>query len=370
MQNFIPIAKPYIDQKDKQAVMKVLESGYLSLGPQYEKFEQKFADFIGAKYATSVVNGTCGLHLAVKVSGLNKGDEVITTPFSFVASSNCLLYEDVKPVFVDIEDQTYHMDPRQIESKITKRTKAILVVHIFGQTADMEPILKLARKYNLKIIEDACEGLGATYKSKYAGTFGNIGVYAFYPNKQMTTGEGGMIVSRNKSYTELCKSLRNQGRTDDGQWMKHEYLGYNYRLSEISAALGIQQLVKVPWFIKKRQEIASWYEKYLGGVKDVVTPKVGSNRTHTWFVYVIRIKNGKRDFLMQRLNQSGIQTRPYFPVIHLQPLYMQLFNLKPNDYPVAENVASETLALPIFVGLKKEQVKFITSKLTRLLHEK
>lgn len=363
--SFIQIAKPYINKKDRDGVMSVLQSGYLSLGPKYQEFERNMARFVGAKYASAVSNGTCGLHLAVKALGLKKGDEVITSPFSFISSSNCLLYEGIKPVFVDIDENTYNMDPKKIEKAITKRTKAILVVHIFGQSADMTEILRIAKKHNLKIIEDACESLGSKYKGKATGTLGDVGVYAFYPNKQMTTGEGGIIVSNSRQIIDLCNSMRNQGRNKEGSWLIHERIGYNYRMDEMSASLGVTQLEKLQWMIGKKRKIVNWYNSYLNKISNISIPKIGKNRTHSWFVYVIRITNGKRNSTLNKLQKKGIQTKPYLPVIHLQPFMKKMLHYKKGDFPIAEKVSSETLALPFFIGLTKKQIAYISDSVIK-----
>ncbi len=362
---YIQISKPYIDREDKKAVMDVLNSGYLSLGSKHIEFENKFSQYSKSKFSCSVSSGTAGLHMAVKALGLKENDEVVTSPFSFVASSNCLLYERVKPVFVDIEDKTFNMDSEKIEAAITKKTKAILVVHIFGQSADMEKIMKIAKKYHLKIIEDACESLGATYNRKMAGTFGDIGTYAFYPNKQMTTGEGGIVVTNSKDIYRLCKSLRNQGRNDQEDWLVHERLGYNYRMNEMSAALGITQLKKLEWMISKKRLLASMYNGYFRNVKNIKIPETGVKRTHSWFVYVIRIQKGMRDLVMKKLSDAGIQTKPYLPVIHLQPFMIKMFNYKKGDFPVAEKISSETLALPFFIGLAKKEIEYIVNQVKK-----
>lgn len=360
------VAKPYIDINDINGVVRVLRSGILSLGSRHVEFERRIAAYTHAPYACSVSNGTCGLHLAVKALGLKEGDEVITSPFSFIASSNCLLYEKVKPIFVDIEDCTYNMDSTKIESAITSKTKAILVVHIFGQSADMNAIMKIAKKYKLFVIEDACESLGSYYKNKPTGTFGNIGVYAFYPNKQMTTGEGGMIVTHTKQVYELCKSMRNQGRNSNGDWLIHERIGYNYRMDEMSASLGITQLKKITWMIEKKNKIARWYSSTLSKLAPIVlVPQVGKERTHSWFVYVIRITNGKRDSLMRKLETQGIQTKPYLPVIHLQPFMKKMFRYRNGDFPVAEKISSQTLALPFYIGLKKSDITAICREIRK-----
>jgi len=362
-----PVACPYIAQIDIRNIVRVLQSGTLSLGPLVQKFEHNLTRYIGSRFGCAVANGTCGLHLAVRALGLSEGDEVITTPFSFISSSNCLLYERVKPVFVDIEETTFNMNPMNIDKAITKRTKAILVVHIFGQSADMAPIMRIAKKYNLRIIEDACESLGATYKGKRTGTFGDIGVFAFYPNKQMTTGEGGMIVTNSKKLFQLCNSLRNQGRGIDNDWLTHERLGYNYRMDEMSASLGVTQLSKLDWMIEKKREIADWYNEYLKDIPMITTPKVGILRTHTWFVYVVRIACGRRNAVMEALKKKGIQTKPYLPVIHLQPFMKKMFEFKKGDFPIAERIASETLALPLYIGMNKKDVQYICSQLKKIL---
>ena len=278
-----------------------------------------------------------------------------------------MLFEKAKPVFVDIEEKTYNIDPERIKNAITKKTKAILIVHIFGQANDMDSIVNIAKKHRLKIIEDACESLGSMYKNKMTGTFGEIGVFAFYPNKQMTTGEGGAIVTNDRNIYKLCASLRNQGRNIYNDWLVHERLGYNYRMDEMSAALGLSQLSKLDWMIEKRKRIAQWYQQALSDVDGLITPKIGENRTHTWFVYVIRILNGKRNQVMDKLKQLGIQTKPYLPVIHLQPFMKKMFNYRKGNFPIAEKIASETLALPFYIGLTSDDIKFISNTIKKIL---
>lgn len=364
----IQIAKPFIDEEDIEGVVEVLKSGWLSLGPKIKEFEKEFAKYAGVKYACAVSSGTAALHLGVKALGLKKGDEVITTPFSFVASSNVLLYEGVKPIFSDIEETTFNMDPSLIEGVITEKTKAILPVHIFGQSVQMDEILRIAKKNNLKILEDACESLGATYKGKMVGVAGDIGTYAFYPNKQMTTGEGGMIVTNSTKLYELCDSMRNQGRTDKGDWLTHERLGYNYRMDEMSASLGITQLKKIDWMIAEKRKIASLYNEMLSEFEGIEILRIGPNRTHSYFVYVIRVKNKMRNKLVENLNKEGIQTKPYLPVIHLQPFMREMFGYKEGDFPVAERISGETLALPFYIGLSKDDVEYIRNKTKEILN--
>jgi perosamine synthetase len=361
-----PIAKPYITEKDKKAVLSVLNTDYLSLGPKIVEFEKSFAKKMGTKYACAVSSGTAGLHLAMIACGIKPGDEVITTPFSFVASANSILYVGAKPVFVDIDPVTYNMDPTKIQSKITKKTKAILVVHIFGQPTDMGPVLRLARKYKLQIIEDACESICSTYKGKKAGTFGRIGVFAFYPNKQMTVGEGGMIVTNDKKIYQICDSLKNQGRAENDQWLEHESLGYNYRLDEMSAALGISQLKKLDYMIEQRRKIAGWYSKILKPYSKIIqAPATAVGNSHTWFVYVIKIMDKKinRNQLITNLNKVGVSTKPYLPSIHLFNFYKKLFKYKKGDFPIAEETSAFSLALPIYLGLTEADCKLIIHKL-------
>ncbi len=367
---FYPLAKPYLKEAEIQAVTRVIKSGVLSLGPVHKKFENAFAKKIGTRYACAVSSGTAGLHLGMIAAGIKAGDEVITTPFSFVASSNCILYQNARPVFVDIDPVTFNLDPSKIEKKITKKTRVILVVHIFGQPADMNPILKLAKKYNLKVIEDACESLGATYRGRKVGTFGESAVFAFYPNKQITTGEGGMLVTNHKKIYELASSLRNQGRADDLQWLDHRYLGYNYRLDEMSAALGLVQLQKLDWLIEKRRKLAKLYTRHLTPYRKLVSlPQVAAGNTHTWFIYVVLLNNPRinRDQIIKKLQKQGIQTKPYLPSIHLFNFYRKKFGFKPGDFEISETTSRTALALPFYIGLREEDIKDIVNKLIKVL---
>lgn len=367
-----PIAKPYITKDEKDVVLEVLNSENLSLGPKHIKFEKEFAKKIGTKYACAVSSGTAGLHLAMIAAGIGPGDEVITSPFSFVASANSVLYVGAKPIFVDIDPVTYNMDPARIENKINKKTKAILAVHIFGQSADMDPIMKLAKKYKLKVIEDACESICAEYKNKKAGTFGESAVFAFYPNKQMTTGEGGMIVTDSEKVYLLCSSMRNQGRSSNMQWLDHERLGYNYRMNEMSAALGVAQLSKLDYLIKERKKIAGWYTEALKPYQNlVIAPRIAPDNIHTWFVYAAQIKGinseKTRDEIIKKLGKEGIATKPYLPSIHLFSFYKKQFGYKKGDFPIAEKVSMSSLALPFYIGLKKDDIYYIVGKLIEVL---
>jgi perosamine synthetase len=359
---YYPIAKPYITEEDKKSVLAVLNTDYLSLGPKSLEFEKMFAKKMRAKYASTVSSGTAGLHLAMLACNIGQGDEVITTPFSFVASANCILYVGAKPVFADIDPFTYNIDPSKIEKKITKKTKAILVVHIFGQSCDMDPILKIAKKHKLQIIEDVCESICSTYKDRRLGSFGKAGIFAFYPNKQMTVGEGGMVITNDRKIYEICESLKNQGRAENDQWLEHKYLGYNYRLDEMSAALGISQLKKINFMIGERRKIAGWYNNILKSYTELVqVPVIQSGNKHTWFVYVIKIRNKKvnRDRLMINLKKVGISTKPYLPSIHLFEFYRKQFGFKKGDFPISEEMSAYSLALPIYIGLTKPDCEHI-----------
>ncbi len=371
MTKHYPIAKPYIGPKEKQSVLAVLNSGHLSLGPQYKEFERKFAEKIGTKYACAVSSGTAGLHLAMIAGGIQAGDEVITSPLSFVASANSILYVNAKPVFVDIDPQTYNLDPAKIEAAITPKTKAVLVVHIFGQPANMTAIMKIAKKHHLKIIEDACESICAEHLEQKVGTFGESAVFAFYPNKQMTTGEGGIITTNSEKIYLLCNSLRNQGRSENMQWLDHERLGYNYRMDEMSAALGTAQLEKLDYLLSKRSQLANCYHQYLAKYDDLLQlPAVAEGNTHTWFVYVVKLKGQaqkKRNKIILSLAKQGISTKPYLPSIHLFSFYKKSFGYKKGDFPIAEEVGDSTFALPFYIGLKEADVKYITDKVIKTI---
>jgi len=365
----IPLAKPYIKKEEIEAVTKVLKSGHLSLGPKLKEFEERFAKYIGTKYAIAVNSGTSGLHVCLRALGIKEGDEVITTPFSFIASANCMLYERARPVFVDVKEDTFNIDPTLIEEKITEKTKAILVVHVFGQSCDMDAIVKIAKKHNLKIIEDACEAVGATYKNKKVGTFGDCAVFAFYPNKQMTTGEGGIVVTNNSEIAKLCRSMSNQGRASNMQWLTHERLGYNYRMDEMSAALGVEQLKKIDFILKRRKELADLYVQKLKDVKGVIPPKIADYNSHSWFVFPVRVENDiDRDKVIEKLDKNGIQSKAYFyPCIHLQPFYKKSFNYKEGDFPIAEEISNSTLILPFYPQMNENIIDRVVSSLREAL---
>jgi len=364
----IQLSSPDIGDEEKKAVNDVLNSPSLSMGPYIKKFEGNFSNYLGVKNAIAVSSGTAGLQVSVIAAGIKDGDEVITTPFSFVSSSNCLLYEHVKPVFVDIDPVTLTIDSEKIEAAITSKTKAILPVHVFGLPCNMDKIMAIAKKHDLVVIEDACEAIGAEWHGQKTGTFGNFGVFAFYPNKQMTTGEGGMVVVNNDTHAAILRSLINQGRDTDGTWLHHIRLGYNYRLDEMSSALGAVQISRINELLKKRDHVAEMYNKRLKKIPGVTIPCSSQGVRRSWFVYVIQLdEKYNRDSVMKKLDAEGIPTRPYFTPIHLQPFYIDRFGYKEGDFPVAEEVSHKTLALPFHNNLSEEQVEYVCNTIERIL---
>lgn len=361
----VQLAKPDIGQKEIDSVVEVMKSGILSIGPKVREFEKKIEDYIGVKHAVAVNSGTSGLHLLIKAYGIKEGDEVITTPFSFVASANCILFEGAKPVFADICPRTLNMDLGVLEEKITPRTKAILAVDVFGNPMDMERLKTIADKHHLLLIEDSCEALGSEYKGKKCGSMADGAVFAFYPNKQITTGEGGMVVTNNDEIAELCRSYRSQGRAVTGFWLEHERLGYNYRLSELNSALGSVQMDRLDEIIGKRNRVAEKYNSRLKDIKGVTLPFITPGVTRmSWFVYVIRLDRSiDRNKVMQYLTDNGVSCRPYFTPIHLQTHFREMFGYKEGDFPVTEAVAASTIALPFFNDLKDEQIDYVVNVL-------
>ncbi|MFZ5919266.1 MAG: DegT/DnrJ/EryC1/StrS family aminotransferase [Chloroflexota bacterium] len=365
----IPMSSPDLTEAEIAAVNAVLRTPQLSMGPRIDEFERAVADFLGARHAVGVSSGTTGLHLAVIAAGIEQGDEVITTPFSFVASANCILYERAQPVFVDIDPQTLNIDPARIEAAVTPRTRAILTVDVFGQPADYDPIRQIAGRHGLTIIEDACEAIGAEYQDRKAGTLGDVAVFGFYPNKQMTTAEGGVIVTDRQDWNTLFRSLRNQGRDESGTWLNHVRLGYNYRLNELSAALGLAQMKRIQELLDRRARVAHMYNERLRGVEGVSVPYVAATTTKmSWFVYVIRLAPEiDRDAVMAHLHTQGIACRPYFTPIHLQPFYVDKFGYSPGDFPITEAVSASTLALPFHNHLDEATVDLICQNLRQML---
>jgi dTDP-4-amino-4,6-dideoxygalactose transaminase len=367
----INLSSPDIDQSDINAVVSVLKTSTLSLGPKLQEFEEAMAAYVGTAHAVAVNSGTSALHCAMQGLGIAPGDEVITTPFSFIASSNSILFQGARPVFVDIDPATYNIDVAQIEAAITDRTKAILPVHVFGAAADMDAINAIAEKHSLLVIEDSCEALGSTYKDRMVGSLAECGTFAFYPNKQMTTGEGGMLVTDNADLARLARSLRNQGRGDGGGWLAHERLGYNYRLCDIQCALGISQLARMDQFVEKRSAVAQRYNALLAAVADVILPPVNAFGRMSWFVYVIRLADrfsqDDRDALLGGLRGRGIGCNNYFTPIHLQPFYREQLGSAEGDFPVTEHVAQRTVALPFHNNLTPQDQQTVASVFKELL---
>jgi dTDP-4-amino-4,6-dideoxygalactose transaminase len=394
------MSAPDLTDAEITAVNQVLHTPFLSIGPQVEAFESALASNTGTTHAVGVNSGTSGLHLCVIAAGVEQGDLVITSPFSFIASANCVLYERAIPVFVDVDPATGNIDSSLVaevvealsktggkssmanerwlppalrrssaqsrgDGSIVSRVRAILPVHAFGQPADMDPILEVARRYNLSVIEDACEAIGSAYKGRHAGMLGDAAVFAFYPNKQVTTGEGGMIVTDNEDWANLFRSLRNQGRDVFDAWLNHTRLGYNYRLDEMSAALGLAQIRRIEELLAKREQVADWYNERLANVELIERPYIASTTTRmSWFVYVVRIKRpADRNEVMRRLAAVGIPSRPYFTPIHLQPFYRKTFGYKPGDFTVTEYLGDVSLALPFSGVMIEDQVDYVCQHL-------
>lgn len=364
----VPLSLPDLGNREIEAVTAVLKSRWLSMGPAVENFESKFAGYIGVKHAVAVNSGTSGLHLTVRSLGIGNGDEAITTPFSFVSSANCLLFEEARPVFADIDPETLNIDCSLIERKISKNTKCILPVHIFGQPVDMNLIGSIASRHGLAVLEDSCEAIGARYNSRLAGTQSDAAVFAFYPNKQITTGEGGMVVTNRDDLAGLLRSMRNQGRDEGAAWYEHNRLGFNYRMDEMSAALGSVQLERLPEILSKREWVAAKYTKKLTGLPGVSVPRVDPAVQMSWFVYVVRLDPGiDREFVIGELAGRNIASRGYFWPIHLQPFFRKKFGYKPGDFPVAEAAGASTLALPFYTNMPEEQIDYVVSHLADIL---
>ena len=388
----VPMSSPDLTDLERQAVQAVLNTPNLSMGAQIDAFENSIKAFTGSSHAIGVQSGTAGLHLCVRAAGIGPGDLVITTPFSFVASANVMLFEQAVPVFVDVDPKTGNIDPNLAAAAVRDlsgghsaergrwlprrgaktggpgKLKAILPVDVFGQPADLDYLRQTADDYGLKLIEDACEALGAEYKGKKAGKLGDYGVFAFYPNKQITTGEGGMIITDDDQAAALMLALRNQGRAPGDTWLQHTYLGYNYRLDEMSAALGTAQMTRLEELLQKRQQVADWYQERLAEIPWVEPPQIAGTTTRvSWFVYVIRLEPGiDRSALAKRLAARGIPVRPYFLPIHLQPYMAERFGYQPGDFPVTEDLGKRGLALPFSGKMDQAQVELVCNELREL----
>lgn len=393
MRKPIAMSAPDISDLERRAVQEVLNTPTLSMGHWIVDFERSFTELTGRRQAIAVSSGTTGLHLTVRAAGIGNRDLVITTPFSFVASTNVLLYENAIPVFVDVDRRTGNIDPGLVEQAaddlaqggsaasrwLPRRCegshgalKAILAVDVFGQPADLDPIEASARRHGVVLIEDSCEALGAEYKGRPAGTFGDYGVFAFYPNKQITTGEGGVVITDDAAQADLMRALRNQGRASGDTWLQHTHLGYNYRLDEMSAALGTVQMTRLDELVRKRDEVAGWYTDRLLEIPGVEPPVIEQFTTRmSWFVYVVHFDASiDRDRLANKLASRGIPVRPYFLPIHLQPYMIERFGYQAGDFPVTEDLGRRGLALPYSGIMKEDEVDLVCGilrdELTRL----
>ncbi|MCA9306142.1 MAG: DegT/DnrJ/EryC1/StrS family aminotransferase [Phycisphaerales bacterium] len=373
----IPLSRPEINEDDQRAVMQVLRSGRLSIGPMIEQFESEFAELVGRRHAIGCSSGTAGLHMALLAHGIGPGDEVITTPFSFIASSNCIVYVGATPVFVDIEPKSLNMDPGLIEAAITPRTKAILAVEVFGSPAHMATYRAIADKHDLKLIEDSCEGLGGRWRDRAIGSFGHSAVFGFYPNKQITTGEGGMVVTNDDRVADVCRALRNQGRAPSGtagnagNWLHHELIGFNYRMSEINAALGLSQIRRLDTIIERRQQVASRYIERLMGNPELLVPTVDPETLMSWFVFVVRLRSGyssvERDRILDGMRRHDVGCSAYFPCIHLQPCYRERFGTHEGSFPIAESASQRTIALPFYTDMSPRDTDFAAQTLELMI---
>ncbi len=365
----IPLSRPLIGDREEQLVLDTLRSRRLSLGPRLTEFETAFSARLG-RPASAVSSGTAGLHLAVRAAGIEAGDEVITTPFSFVASANCLLYEHAQPVFCDIDPRTLNLDPGAAQAAVTERTTGLLPVHIFGYPADLPAFERLAADRGLWVVEDTCEALGATHADgAQVGARGNLAVFGFYPNKQLTTGEGGAVVCPDETIKERIDSERNQGRAPDMGWLDHDRLGFNYRLDDVSCALGVAQLERLDEMLAARARVAALYGEALSGVEDLALPcpDEGGDR-RSWFVYVIQLPAGvDRDAAVVAMRERGVDTKPYLPAIHLMSFYRRRFGHREGQFPVCEDVASRSMALPFFPELSDGEVEQVVGALQEVI---
>ncbi|MFH1882548.1 MAG: DegT/DnrJ/EryC1/StrS family aminotransferase [Planctomycetota bacterium] len=377
----IYLSRPDITEREIEAVCEVLRGPNLSLGPKLAEFEQVFASYIGTKRAVAVNSGTSGLFLCMLALGIAPGDEVITTPFTFIASAASIMMAGARPVFVDIDPASLNIDPANIESGITEKTKAIVAVEVFGNPAGLDRVCEIAQKHNLAVIEDSCEALGSALNGKKVGTFGTMSVFGFYPNKQITTGEGGMILTNDDYLADICVSLRNQGRSSGGSWLGHDRLGYNFRLSDINCALGIVQLSRIDQIKAKRRQVAKWYQEILADDDRLIVPAEPDACHISWFVFVVRLAPSvvdvsgladgftleQREQILQEMRNKNIQVGNYFPPVHLQPFMVEQFSYKQGDFPVTEAVSNSTIALPFHNNLTKDEVAIVCKTLKEVL---
>ncbi len=361
----VPLSGPYLDEREQELVLEVMRSGRLSLGPTIGRFEELFAAKVGAPYAAAVSSGTAGLHLLCISAGIGAGDEVITSPYSFAATANCFLYEGGVPVFADVDPRTLNVDPAAVEAAVTPRTKAIVAVDIYGYPCELDELRAIADRHGLALIDDSCEALGARYKNAPLGSQGPSAVFAFYPNKQITTGEGGMVTTHSEEEWRLLRSLRNQGRGDEGGWLEHVRLGFNYRLDDIAAAIGIGQLEKLDEILALREQVAQRYGELLAGMPGVELPCADdAEHTRSWFVYVVALPdNETRERVIAHFERERIGYNRYLPSIHLQPYMRERYGFREGMCPVSEDASSRTLALPFFTGLERDAQEHVAEAL-------
>jgi perosamine synthetase len=350
----VPLSRPYVDERDEELVLDVLRSGRLSLGPAIERFEELLAERVGAPFAAAVSSGTAGLHMLCHIAGVEPGDEVVTSPVAFVATANCFIFEGGVPVFADVDPRTLNLDPAAVEAAITERTKGIVVVDMFGYPCELDELRAIAERHGLWLIDDSCEALGAEYRGAPIGSHGISGAFGFYPNKQITTGEGGIVTTHSEEERELIVSLRNQGRSYDSRWFHHVRLGFNYRITDIQAALGIGQLEKLDRMLELRSAAAARYTELLADVDGVEAPLADdADHKRSWFVYVVKVAEGvDRDAVVQSLSAQEIEAGLYVPAVHLQPYMRERYGFAEGMCPVAEDACSRTLALPFFPQLE------------------
>jgi perosamine synthetase len=365
----IGLSSPWLDEREEELVADVLRSGRLSLGPTIDRFEEAFAEVVGAPYAAAVSSGTAGLHLLCITAGVSPGDEVITSPYSFVASANCAIYEGATPVFADVDARTLNLSPAAVEAAITDRTRAVVAVDIYGYPCELDELRALCDAHGVALIQDACEALGARYKGTPVGSQGPPAVFAFYPNKQMTTGEGGMVTTHSEQEWRLLRSLRNQGRADSGGWLEHARLGFNYRLDDVGAAIGLGQLEKLDAILDARAAVAARYTSLLEAIRGLELPcEDDVEHERSWFVYVVTLPAGAdRERVIAALTERGVQTARYLPCIHLQPYMQERFGYRVGLCPVAEEAATRTLALPFHARLEEEDQAYVAEALRAAL---
>jgi dTDP-4-amino-4,6-dideoxygalactose transaminase len=365
----ISLSSPWLDEREEQLVLDVLRSGRLSLGPTIDRFEEAFAEAVAAPYAAAVSSGTAGLHLLCIAAGVAPGEEVITSPYSFVASANCAIYEGATPVFADIDRRTLNLDPSAVAAAVTERTRAVVAVDIYGYPCELDDLRAICDRHGLALVQDSCEALGARYRGEPIGSHGPPAVFAFYPNKQITTGEGGMVTTHSEDEWKLVRSLRNQGRADTGGWLEHARLGFNYRLDDVRAAIGLGQLEKLDEILGRRAAVAARYAELLAEVEGLELPCADdAEHERSWFVYVVALPpDTEREAVIERLEERGVQTARYLPCIHLQSYMRERYGFQEGLCPVAEEMSSRTLALPFHARLGEDDQAFVAEALRAAL---